>query len=115
MDLTFHDEHDVAVVRVVGELDDMHSKELGQLFDRLLAEGRRQFVIDLKGVEFIDSSGLAMLVRCFQRARRSAASLSLADLTPPVLRTFELTRLDRAFDIRADVAEAIRYCTGKRS
>jgi anti-sigma B factor antagonist len=115
MDLTFSDEHGVAVVRIVGELDDMHSKELGQLFDRLLAEGRRQFVIDLKGVEFIDSSGLAMLVRCFQHARRSAASLSLADLKPPVLRTFELTRLDRAFDIRADVAEAIRYRTGKEN
>lgn len=115
MDLTFHDKHGVAVVCIVGELDDMHSKELGQLFDRLLAEGRRQFVIDLKGVGFIDSSGLAMLVRCFQRARRSAASLSLADLTLPVLRTFELTRLDRAFDIRADVAEAIRHWTGKES
>jgi anti-anti-sigma factor len=115
MDLIFYDEHGVAVVRIVGELDDMHSKELGQLFDRLLAEGRRQFVIDLQGVEFIDSSGLAMLVRCFQHARRSAASLSLADLKPPVLRTFELTRLDRAFDIRADVAEAIRYRTGKEN
>lgn len=113
MDLTFHDEHGVAIVRIAGELDEVHSAELGQLFDRLLAEGRRQFVLELKGVDFIDSSGLAMLVRCFQHARSSAASFSLADLTPPVLRTLELTRLDRAFDICADVAEAIKHCTSK--
>jgi anti-anti-sigma factor len=113
MDLTFHEEQGVAVLCLVGELDDVHSPEVGQLFERLLGEGRRQFVLDLKGVNFIDSSGLAMLVRCFQHSRQSASSFMLADLTPAVLRTFKLTRLDRAFEIYTDAAEAVRHCMSK--
>ena len=113
MDLTFHEEQGVAVLDVAGELDDVHSLEVGQLFEHLLEEGRRQFVLDLKGVSFIDSSGLAMLVRCFQHSRQSASRFMLADLTPAVLRTLKLTRLDRAFDIYTDAAEAIRHCISR--
>jgi anti-sigma B factor antagonist len=113
MELAVHEDQGVTVVGITGELDATNSPQLGQLLDRLLAEGRRRFAIDLKGVNFIDSSGLSTLVRLFKHVRGSAGNLCLADLQPPVRRILELTRLDRAFDIYTDAAAAVRRLTGK--
>jgi anti-anti-sigma factor len=112
MVLTFHDDRGVAVIALNGGLDETRGVELGQLFDRLMAEGRRQFVIDFKAVDFIDSAGLAMLVRCFKRVRSGVGNLSLIALQPSVRRIFEMTRLDRSFDIYTDVAEAVQRLPG---
>lgn len=115
MALTFHDDRGVVVVDMTGELNGMCGAELGQLFDRLLADGRRQFVVDLEAVNFIDSAGLSMLVRCFKRVRSSAGNLSLTAPQPSVRHVFALTRLDRSFDIHTDVAEAVRRFTGSQA
>jgi anti-sigma B factor antagonist len=112
MDLTYHEDRGVTVVKIAGDLDAAGGGELGQVFDRLLTENHRRFVIDLKAVEFIDSAGLSMLVRCFKRVRSGAGALWLAALQPPVRRVFEITRLDRAFDIDRDVHAALQRLTG---
>jgi anti-anti-sigma factor len=114
MVLAFHDDHGVTVIDLSGGLDETRSAELGALFDRLLTEGRRLFVIDLRAVDFIDSAGLAMLVRCFKRVRSGVGNLALVALQPSVRRVFELTRLDRSFDILTDVTEAVQRFTGSQ-
>jgi anti-anti-sigma factor len=114
MVLSFHDDRGIAVIDLTGGLDETRGAELGALFDRLLTEGRRQFVIDLKAVDFIDSAGLAMLVRCFKRVRSGVGNLALIAPQPSVRRIFELTRLDRSFDIHTDVAEAVQRFTGSQ-
>jgi anti-sigma B factor antagonist len=114
MDLTYHDDRGVAVVEILGALNGSCGAELKQLCERLWAEGRRQFVIDLKAVDFIDSIGLSMLVRCFKWIRGATGRISLTTLQPSIRRIFELTRLDRSFDIYADVSEAVQNFTGKQ-
>jgi len=54
-----------------------------------LAEGHRQFLIDLTAVNFVDSSGLSALVRGLKRVRGGAGSLRLVGLQPAVRRVFE--------------------------
>lgn len=112
---TCHDDRGVAVIDLSGGLDETRGAELWQLFDRLLTEGRRQFVIDLQAVDFIDSAGLAMLVRCFKRLRHGTGNFSLTAPQPSVRRIFELTRLDRTFDIHTDVTEAIQRLAGTQT
>lgn len=111
MKLTSRDEQGVAVVEVQGEFDGTHSPTFHALLDRLLNEGQRRIVINLQGVEFIDSSGLATLVGGFKRVRREAAKICFASLQPAVRRIFELTRLERAVEIQPDVAQAIQFLT----
>jgi anti-sigma B factor antagonist len=111
MDLSFRDDSGITIIKVVGELDETCSSGFTQLFDRLIDEGRRTFVINLEGVNFIDSSGLATLVRCFKQVRNAAGNICLAALQPPVHRVLELTRLDRAFEIRPDIPQAVRFFT----
>jgi anti-sigma B factor antagonist len=111
MEITSRDEQGVAVVEVQGEFDGTHSPTLHAVLERLLHEGQRRIVINLQGVEFIDSSGLATLVGGFKRVRREAAKICFASLQPAVRRIFELTRLERAVEIQPDVAQAIQFLT----
>jgi anti-sigma B factor antagonist len=112
MELTVHEDHGVTVVMVSGEVDAGNSAQLGEELDRLLSEGRRRLVIDLGKVGFMDSSGLATLVRYYKRARSNSGDICLASLQPPVRRVFQLTRLDRVFDLHPDVAKAVQRFGG---
>ncbi|MGH7255192.1 MAG: STAS domain-containing protein [Nitrospirales bacterium] len=108
MQISVREEQGVRVLSVSGELDSQGCAQLTQDFDRLINGGARSFVIDLKGVTFIDSGGLSTLVRLFKRSRSSSGTLWLADLQPGVRRVFELTRLDRAFEIAPDAGQAVQ-------
>jgi anti-sigma B factor antagonist len=98
----------VMVVAVQGDLDATRGGDLSQSMDQLLKDGRRRFVLDLKEIKFVDSSGLSTLVRCLKRTRGEGGVLHLAGLQSAVKRTFELTRLDRSFTIQPDVAKAVQ-------
>jgi anti-sigma B factor antagonist len=64
-------------------------------------------VVDLSGVTFIDSTALAVLVSGMKRCRQRGGDLHLCGLQQPVRIIFELTKLDRAFEIFPSSAEAI--------
>ena len=106
MELSIHNNHGVTVVMVSGEMDTGNSTQLGEELDHLLAEGSRKLVIDLGKVGFMNSSGLATLVRYYKLARSNCGDIALAALQPPVRQVFQLSRLDRVFDLQPDVAKA---------
>lgn len=112
MECTLRDAQGVAIIEITAGLADEHGARLEQLLNRLLTEGRRHFVLDLKWVEEIDSSGLAVLVRGFNAVRRGAGTLYLVHLQPPVQSILALMRLDRVFESHADVAEAVQTVSG---
>jgi anti-sigma B factor antagonist len=70
------------------------------------AARHRDIIIDLAGLEFIDSSGVAALARGRRQARRAGGELLLAAPQPQVLRVLTLTRLIDVFPVHASVAEA---------
>jgi anti-sigma B factor antagonist len=114
MELSVHENHRVTVVKVSGEMDAGNSTQLGEELDHLLAEGSRKLVIDLGKVGFMNSSGLATLVHYYKLARSNCGDISLVALRPSVCQVFQLTRLDRVFDLhlQPDVAEAVQRFTG---
>jgi anti-sigma B factor antagonist len=72
-----------------------------------MARGQARLVVDLSDVVLVDSSGLAALVGGMKQARQGGGDLMLAGLQATVRIIFELTRLDRAFDIANDRDAAI--------
>ena len=112
MECTFRDAQGVAIIEITEGLDAVHGARLEQLLHRLLSEGHRHFVVDLERVQGIDSPGLAALVRGFNYVRYRAGTLCLAHLQPPVQSILTLMRLDRVFESRTDVAEAVQCCLG---
>jgi anti-sigma B factor antagonist len=65
-----------------------------------------KIIVNLEGVNFIDSTALSTLVRGLKHCREKQGDLHLCNLQQPVRVIFELTRLDKAFDIFTGEAEA---------
>src|SRR5688572_11318340 len=76
----------------------------------LIDAGARKVVLDLRRVEFIDSSGLGALVSTLKRIKQltSAGDVRLAHVTPPVLAVLEIIRLHRVFQAYPTVEDARR-------
>jgi anti-sigma B factor antagonist len=98
----------VMVVMVREERLDAHnSDELKTEMSRLFESGTKNLVVDLKEVRFIDSSGLGVLVSGFKNASTHQGSIKLCSLQTQVKSMFELTRLQRVFDIYQTIDEAL--------
>lgn len=100
------------IVALGGDLDSAQAPELEKAVGQAIAGGQRRIVVDLGQVKFIDSSGLATLIKAFKRVRGAGGNLVLAGLQPPVRRVFDLTRLDKVFDIFAAATDAVRGLKG---
>jgi anti-sigma B factor antagonist len=98
---------DCAVLRVAGEVDAYTAPQLRERVIRLLADGEVHIVVDMREVEFLDSTGLGALVGSLKRARMQDGSLKLIMGSGRILHIFRLTDLSKAFAIHPSVAEAI--------
>ena len=58
------------VVQLVGEIDISNAESLGAMLDRLIGDETRHLVVDLGALEFMDSSGIAMLLKVAGRVAR---------------------------------------------
>ena len=70
--------------------------------------GNARLIVNLEGVNFIDSSALSTLVRGLKLSREQGGDLHVCTLQQPVRVIFELTRLDKAFDIFPTEEEAAK-------
>lgn len=110
LDVTEHD--GVAVLGVRGEVDVSSAPRLRQALVELANEGRQRIVVDLDAVDFLDSTGLGVLVSGLKRFRTLGGDLIVACSQRRILRVFEITGLDRAFEVRDSVPAALALAAG---
>lgn len=97
----------VMVVSIGGELDVATAPLVRQELLSLAARGHHRVVLDLAGVDFLDSTGLGVVLGALRRARSGGGELALARLEPQVRRVFEITRLAEVMALCADVDSAV--------
>jgi anti-sigma B factor antagonist len=97
------------VVSVTGEIDSFTSPALEQELEWVLGDGASNAVVDLGGVGFIDSTALRVLLRALPRFSRRGGTLVLVSDDRRVLRTLEITGLDRKFTVEPKLSEAIAH------
>lgn len=83
-----------------GRFDAFETEKFRTTVDQILASGVTNLSVDLSDVIFVDSSGLAELVRAMKHCRENGGELFIVSPSDPVRVIFELTRLDAAFTIR---------------
>ena len=71
-----------------------------------LFESEKNFILNLKDLKFVDSSGIGALLSCLRKAHAAGGDVKLAELPPNVRSLFELVRMDRLFEIFETKAEA---------
>ena len=95
------------VVGVRGEVDIATAPKLREKLVELASRGAKQVIVDLDGVEFLDSTGLGVLIGGMKRLRGLDGDLTLVCTQPRILKVFEITGLNRAFIIHETVGAAV--------
>ncbi len=104
---------DVTLVEASGRITlGQEVAALRQVLEDLNAKGRRKIVLNLAGVSYIDSSGIAELVSGFTAAKRNGGTLKLLKLTKRVQDLLQITKLSTVFEIFDDESKAIASFAG---
>ena len=95
------------IVAVGGEIDVYTAPKLRDRISELVAAGNYDLVIDMEGVDFLDSTGLGVLVGGLKKVRAHEGSMELICNQDRLLKIFRITGLAKVFTIHASEAAAL--------
>ena len=107
-----HDDDDVIVITLAGQLDIHTSPGFRDAMGKALRTGAERVMVDAQKVTFMDSSGLGVFVGGERQVRRGNGRLAIACDDPTVMRAFEISGLRRVLTVRENRAEARRLAAG---
>ena len=105
LDVSEHATSTVLAVR--GEVDVYTAPRLREKLVQLVSQGKYRLVVDLEGVDFLDSTGLGVLVGGLKRVRTHDGDMALVCTQQRILKVFEITGLTRVFDIHDSLEAAV--------
>lgn len=108
MEYSYRDIGNVKILKLSGVIDRYNSQPIRKWLEEATATPPAQIVINLMGVDFLDSNGLAVLVYGYKRAKEAGGSLRLCGLRNSVRILLELTRLDKVFEVYVSEEDAIQ-------
>lgn len=94
------------VLEVTGEIDVYTAPRLRERLIDLVNQGHHHLVVDVEKVEFLDSTGLGVLVGGLKRVRANGGSLLIVCTQERLLKIFRITGLEKVFGIYGSVHEA---------
>ena len=110
MNVNFTKKASVFIVSITGEMDHHVTDETRKMIDEnFLASGCRNIVFDFKGITFMDSSGIGMIIGRYKEANALGGSVGVANVSEQADRIFMLSgiyRIVRKFD---NVDDAVKY------
>ena len=98
---------DVSVIDVTSRNMGGYAPSIRDAVARLHGDGKTRIVLNLEGLEYVDSAGLGDLVTCNIRAAQSGRPLKVAAITPRIEQLLKTTRLATTFDRYPTVEDAI--------
>ena len=104
----------IEVVDVAGEIDVYTAPRLRELLIDLVNKNNYQLVVNLEKVEFVDSTGLGVLVGGLKRVRARDGSVDIVCMQQRILKIFRITGLTEVFGIYETVDQAIAATKGRR-
>jgi anti-sigma B factor antagonist len=104
--LDHHSEDRLTIVEVEGEIDVYTAPRLRELLIDLVNKGNFHLLVNMEKVDFLDSTGLGVLVGGLKRVRAHDGSLELVCTQERILKIFRITGLTKVFGIYASVEEA---------
>jgi anti-sigma B factor antagonist len=105
--LSTHEADGTTVVAVGGEIDVYTAPRLRDKFTELVAAGSYDIIVDMQNVEFLDSTGLGVLVGGLKKVRAHDGSLDLVCTQDRLLKIFRITGLAKVFVIHESAEAAL--------
>jgi len=107
MEVTRREVDDAVIVDVDGDVDVRTSPAVREELLALTEEKSARILVNLSGVPYIDSSGIATLVECMQRVRLFSGTFRIFGVNPRIKDVFTMAKLDRIFSICDSENEAL--------
>lgn len=95
------------ILKVSGEIDVYTAPRLREELVSAIDDGHVRLVLDVEAVQFLDSTGLGVLVGALKRVRADGGSLDIVCTHSRLLKIFEITGLDKVFGLHASVEDAV--------
>src|SRR5699024_6056791 len=111
LSLASHDRSPYRIIEVGGEIDVYTAPSLREAVVEAVDKGHVQLIIDVENVDFLDSTGLGVLVGALKRVRSEDGSLDIVCTHARLLKIFEITGLDKVFGLYSSVGEAVNAHT----
>lgn len=108
MNIEVREQGDVRIMQCGGSLDADTVAAFKKVAYDLVGRGTTRFVIDCTNLTFIDSMGLGVLISLLRRVRQKDGDVKMVALSEEVKTIFDITRLNRLFDVSADTNTALR-------
>ncbi|MBD3381344.1 MAG: anti-sigma factor antagonist [candidate division Zixibacteria bacterium] len=106
MEISVKEQEQYLTFNLKGRLDLTSSTELKEKVKEFLNQGKKNILLNLSKVDFINSSGLGTLVSTLKEVRMVKGRIALCCLAPYVQEIFEITQLSHIFDIYTTEDEA---------
>jgi len=97
-----------SVVKVIGDMTISVLPELRKEFFRLFENSEYRLIINFEYVNYIDSSGIGLLIELLKKTSENGGELALTNLNPHCMKVFVITRLDKILKIYPDVQNIIK-------
>lgn len=95
------------VLDLAGEVDVYTAPMLKEAMTKQVDAGKRNLLINLSNVEYLDSTGLGILIGGVKRLRESQGTLKMFGASPRITRIFDITGLNAIFDVYANEQDAL--------
>jgi anti-sigma B factor antagonist len=98
----------LTVLTLRGEIDVYTAPRMRQAIVDLVDAGSLNIVVDMEKVDFLDSTGLGVLVEGLKRVRTRGGSLSIVVTQDKIVKIFDITGLNKAFHIHGSLEDALK-------
>jgi len=97
----------ITTYEIKGDIDINSSPDIREAFETGVKNKAMKILVNLNSVSYVDSSGLATLVEMLKKTRVYGGKLRISNLAPKVKSLFEITKLEKLFEIFETEEEAI--------
>ena len=115
LEITARDTTTGTVLEIRGELDHTTATELREVLTTLTLQPGQRLLLDLAGMQFCDSSGIAALIAAREHANTAQAEIALAAVPGHILRILRIVGLDQIFAVLPGSDAALRSCPERTS
>ena len=112
LEASVRQEGNAAIISLRGEIDSFGEEALNKAYDAAEAMGKGAVLLNFSGVDYINSTGIALIVGLLARARKSGRRLLTSGLSSHYVEIFQITRLSDFISLYPDEATALAHVAG---
>ena len=101
------EENDVIILKIIGKVDSFTHPELNNSFDLVMKKGKKNILLIMKDMNYIDSIGIGSIIKFAKWVARIGGALKIAEMQSNIRQVFRLLSYDQILSIYDSASEAI--------